>query len=150
MSPASPQVLPVSSGRAAHAQLPESFVCVCVCICMGAAHKPHLAWADVRGVHTVTLLLGQDSFRVHTIHASAFYVLAEGCTYSQVADSMPWAAGDLVMGSSAAIWSFKEIRLGIGELDFQADDGFLEAILSFVISLPTADIWQVRPLNPKP
>ena len=57
---------------------------------------------------------------------------------------MPWAAGDLVMGNSAAIWSFKEIRLGIGELDFQADDGFLEAILSFVISLPTADIWQVR------
>ena len=65
--------------------------------------------------------------------------------YGQVADSMPWAAGDLVMGSSAAIWSFKEIKLGIGELDFQADDGFLEAILSFVISLPTADIWQVRP-----
>ena len=48
------------------------------------------------------------------------------------------------MGSSAAIWSFKEFNLGIGELDFQADDGFLEAILSFVISLPTADIGQAR------
>lgn len=24
----------------------------------------------------------------------------------------------------------------------QADDGFLEAILSFVVSVPTADIWQ--------
>ena len=61
----------------------------------------------------------------------------------QTADTMHWAAGDLVMGGTAAIWSFKEVKLGIGELDFQADDGFLEAILSFVISLPTADIWQV-------
>ena len=57
---------------------------------------------------------------------------------------MTWAAGDLVLGGNAAIWSFKEIKLGIGELDFQADDGFLEAILSFVISMPTADIWQAR------
>ena len=63
---------------------------------------------------------------------------------AQTADSMHWAAGDLVMGGTAAIWSFKEVQLGIGELDFQADDGFLEAILSFVISLPTADIWQAR------
>ena len=42
----------------------------------------------------------------------------------------------------AAILSFKDIHLRVGEMDFQADDGFLEAILSFVVSIPTADIWQ--------
>ncbi|KAK9815754.1 hypothetical protein WJX72_009012 [[Myrmecia] bisecta] len=40
------------------------------------------------------------------------------------------------------IMSFKLIQLYIGETDFQADDGFLEALLSFVVSIPTPDIWQ--------
>lgn len=29
-----------------------------------------------------------------------------------------------------------------GELDFQADEAFLEALVAFVLSIPTADIWQ--------
>ncbi len=39
--------------------------------------------------------------------------------------------------------SFKELMLDVGPLDFQADDGFLEAILSFTVSVPMADVWQV-------
>lgn len=48
------------------------------------------------------------------------------------------------MEGGAGIWSFKLLALTVGELDFSADDGFLEAILSFIVSVPTADIWQVR------
>ena len=51
-------------------------------------------------------------------------------------------AGDAVLDSNSSILSFKEIYLTIGELDFQADDGFLEAILSFTVSIPLADVWQ--------
>lgn len=40
--------------------------------------------------------------------------------------------------------SFKELELDVGPLDFQADDGFLEAMLSFTVSVPMADVWQVR------
>jgi len=40
------------------------------------------------------------------------------------------------------IRSFKNIRLTIAPLDFTTDEDFLEALLSFVTSLPTADIWQ--------
>lgn len=43
---------------------------------------------------------------------------------------------------AAAILSFKEVEVSVGEMDFQADDGFLEALLSFVLCIPTADIWQ--------
>ncbi|KAK9867090.1 hypothetical protein WJX84_006946 [Apatococcus fuscideae] len=43
---------------------------------------------------------------------------------------------------SGAILSFKDLSLTIGEMDFQADDGFLEALSSFILSIPTADIWQ--------
>ena len=53
-------------------------------------------------------------------------------------------SGDKVMEGVAGIWSFKLLQLTVGELDFSADDGFLEAILSFIVSIPTADIWQVR------
>ena len=53
------------------------------------------------------------------------------------------SSADKVMEGGAGIWSFKLLSLTIGELDFSADDGFLEAILSFIVSIPTADIWQV-------
>lgn len=53
-----------------------------------------------------------------------------------------WGDGNKMGDNPAAILSFKDIHLKIGEMDFQADDGFLEAILSFVVSIPTADIWQ--------
>lgn len=43
------------------------------------------------------------------------------------------------------IMSFKELELDVGPLDFQADDGFLEAMLSFTVSVPMADVWQVCP-----
>ncbi len=29
-----------------------------------------------------------------------------------------------------------------GELDFQADEAFLEAMMAFVLSIPAADVWQ--------
>ena len=53
-----------------------------------------------------------------------------------------WGDGNKMGDNPAAILSFKDIHLKVGEMDFQADDGFLEAILSFVVSIPTADIWQ--------
>ena len=53
-----------------------------------------------------------------------------------------WGEGNRMGDNPAAILSFKDIHLKVGEMDFQADDGFLEAILSFVVSIPTADIWQ--------
>ena len=53
-----------------------------------------------------------------------------------------WSDGNKMGDNPAAILSFKDIHLNVGEMDFQADDGFLEAILSFVVSIPTADIWQ--------
>ena len=53
-----------------------------------------------------------------------------------------WSDGNKMGDNPAAILSFKDIHLKVGEMDFQADDGFLEAILSFVVSIPTADIWQ--------
>jgi len=31
-----------------------------------------------------------------------------------------------------------------GELDFQADEAFLEAMVTFALSVPVADIWQDR------
>ena len=38
-----------------------------------------------------------------------------------------------------------EIRFGpAGELDFQADEAFLEALVTFALSIPLADIWQDR------
>lgn len=42
------------------------------------------------------------------------------------------------------IRSFKIIRLSVAPLDLMTDEAFLEALLSFVNSLPTADIWQDR------
>lgn len=42
------------------------------------------------------------------------------------------------------IRSFKDIHLTIAPLDFTTDEGFLEALLSFVNSLPTMDVWQDR------
>ena len=53
-----------------------------------------------------------------------------------------WGEGNRMGDNPAAILSFKDVHLKVGEMDFQADDGFLEAILSFVVSIPTADIWQ--------
>lgn len=58
-------------------------------------------------------------------------------------------APDSVTEGGAAIWSFKLLSLTIGELDISADDGFLEAIMSFIVSIPTADIWQVLKPPPK-
>ena len=59
-----------------------------------------------------------------------------------VAGPPSWSDGNKMGDNPAAILSFKDIHLKVGEMDFQADDGFLEAILSFVVSIPTADIWQ--------
>ena len=59
-----------------------------------------------------------------------------------VAGPSNWSDGNKMGDNPAAILSFKDIHLKVGEMDFQADDGFLEAILSFVVSIPTADIWQ--------
>eukprot|EP00891_Asterochloris_glomerata_P007978 jgi/Astpho2/7978/Aster-x0337 len=65
-----------------------------------------------------------------------------------------WTEGYKMGDVQSAITSFKDIHLQIGEMDFQAedgtshvmlqpaDDGFLEALLSFVVSIPMADIWQ--------
>jgi hypothetical protein len=68
------------------------------------------------------------------------------------------------------IWSFRSIFVDVSEIDVQTDgefflhgrksractvpaelllaaaDGFLEAVLTFVVALPVADIWQVGPL----
>eukprot|EP00887_Chlorella_sp_A99_P007742 scaffold20.g7742.t1 len=43
------------------------------------------------------------------------------------------------------IKSFKDIRLTIGALDLLTDEAFLEALLSFMTSIPTADVSQDRP-----
>lgn len=69
---------------------------------------------------------------------------AQGNRPSQAGASGPgsWSEGNRMGDNPAAILSFKDIHLKVGEMDFQADDGFLEAILSFVVSIPTADIWQ--------
>lgn len=61
---------------------------------------------------------------------------------AQTAGVADWSDGNKMGDNPAAILSFKDIHLKVGEMDFQADDGFLEAILSFVVSIPTADIWQ--------
>ncbi len=42
------------------------------------------------------------------------------------------------------IRSFKRIRFTVAPLDLMTDEAFLEALLSFINSLPTADIWQDR------
>ena len=42
------------------------------------------------------------------------------------------------------IRSFKKIRFTVAPLDLMTDEAFLEALLSFISSLPTADIWQDR------
>lgn len=39
---------------------------------------------------------------------------------------------------------FTPVSCPAGELDFQADEAFLEALVSFVLSMPLADIWQDR------
>ncbi|KAL0018632.1 hypothetical protein WJX77_009530 [Trebouxia sp. C0004] len=70
---------------------------------------------------------------------------AQGNRSSQMAGASGaggWGEGNRMGDNPAAILSFKDIHLNVGEMDFQADDGFLEAILSFVVSIPTADIWQ--------
>ena len=70
---------------------------------------------------------------------------AQGNRSSQTAGASgagSWGEGNRMGDNPAAILSFKDIHLKVGEMDFQADDGFLEAILSFVVSIPTADIWQ--------
>jgi len=70
---------------------------------------------------------------------------AQGNRSSQTAGASGaggWGEGNRMGDNPAAILSFKDIHLKVGEMDFQADDGFLEAILSFVVSIPTADIWQ--------
>ena len=46
---------------------------------------------------------------------------------------------------SRGIRSFKKIRFTVAPLDLMTDEAFLEALLSFVSSLPTSDIWQDRP-----
>lgn len=43
---------------------------------------------------------------------------------------------------SRGIRSFKLFRLTIAPLDMMTDEAFLEAVLSFLSSLPTGDIWQ--------
>jgi hypothetical protein len=42
------------------------------------------------------------------------------------------------------IRSFKNIRFTVAPLDLMTDEAFLEALLSFINSLPIADIWQDR------
>lgn len=39
--------------------------------------------------------------------------------------------------------SFKEIKLSVSEMDFQADEDLLEALLVFAMSIPTQDLSQV-------
>ena len=65
-----------------------------------------------------------------------------GNRISATAGASDWDSGKTMGDTPSAILSFKDIHLRVGEMDFQADDGFLEAILSFVVSIPTADIWQ--------
>ena len=47
---------------------------------------------------------------------------------------MSWKAAHEVSGH----------RCHAGELDFQADEAFLEAMVTFALSVPVADIWQDR------
>lgn len=76
-------------------------------------------------------------------HNSAAANPSPGNRVSATAGVAPdWDMGKIMGDTPSAILSFKDIHLRVGEMDFQADDGFLEAILSFVVSIPTADIWQ--------
>jgi hypothetical protein len=43
-----------------------------------------------------------------------------------------------------SIKSFKDIRLEVGAMDLMTDEAFLEALLSFITSIPTADVRQDR------
>ena len=47
-------------------------------------------------------------------------------------------------GDSRGIRSFKNVYLSVKPLDLMTDEAFLEALLTFMNSLPTADIWQDR------
>jgi hypothetical protein len=48
-------------------------------------------------------------------------------------------------GDRQSIKSFKDISLTIRAMDLMTDEAFLEALLSFVTSIPTADVQQDRP-----
>jgi hypothetical protein len=55
------------------------------------------------------------------------------------------AASSAGEGDRQSIKSFKDLRLSIGALDLMTDEAFLEALLSFITSIPTADVAQDRP-----
>eukprot|EP00873_Tetraselmis_striata_P032816 jgi/Tetstr1/453080/TSEL_040115.t1 len=46
------------------------------------------------------------------------------------------------------IMSFKEIKLSVSEMDFQADEDLLEALLVFAMSIPTQDLSQNQAAEP--
>jgi hypothetical protein len=45
------------------------------------------------------------------------------------------------------IRSFKDVYLHIGEMDFQADEDLLVALLKFALSIPMSDLEQARPAS---
>ena len=100
---------------------------------------PLISFEVIRSFANTMVATGQSSSAVADPSSSNRQSLTAGAS---VPRRPGWGDGSKIGDKSSAILSFKEIKLDIGEMDFQADNGFLEALMAFVISIPTADIWQ--------
>ena len=71
----------------------------------------------------------------------------DGCEAASPAQrgSVGSVAGSGCEGDRQSIKSFKDIRLEVGAMDLMTDEAFLEALLSFITSIPAADVHQDRP-----
>jgi len=67
-------------------------------------------------------------------------VMVEGC--SKVANKIESESSSPNKAEARGIRSFKKVTLDIDPLHFQTDEVFMESLLSFLSSLPMADIWQ--------
>ena len=76
-------------------------------------------------------------FRAIDLLCDLFLISAASSEWQQSpASKHSWAQQLITLPTNNSVYTFWT------EILFQADDGFLEAILSFVVSVPMADVWQ--------
>ncbi|KAK9800258.1 hypothetical protein WJX73_008605 [Symbiochloris irregularis] len=109
-----------------------------------AAHAHSETAASLRGMDAplITFAIVRSYANNATMNTTAGESAGMLPTAGSQGGGVTQATAEKTIEAGAGIWSFKLLSLNIGELDFSADDGFLEAILSFIVSVPTADIWQ--------
>ena len=102
--------------------------------------------ADIKECLLVTFPCMQRKLRHHSGTLAIPTPVAPSCQRGCMVQSkaITLCVGDL--GCEAA--PLQDVKLPepvhAGELDFQADEAFLEAMVTFALSVPLADIWQDR------